>query len=333
MNDLKKFKVLVTPTSYGTSDISLKTGLENAVGEVIYNNLGRALHEHELIEVIHDVDGLIGGLDEITERVIGSAPRLKVISGYGVGMEKVAIEAATEKGIFVCNTPGTDSASVAELTVGLIISLLRKICELNTLTKAGEWITINTTGLRNKKVGLIGFGAIGKETAKRLQAFDCIILSYDPFIEALECMDYNVKKCDLDTLLHESDIVSLHLPVTLSTRKLVNTSFISKMKKGAVLINTARGELLDNEAVTDALKTGQIGGLAIDAYLKEPPDMDDPIFSFNQVIATPHACAHTDDATNAMGKMALENCLAGLQGKLPDHIVNREVIKIHSVKG
>jgi len=327
MINLKQFNILVTPKSYGANNIALKTDLENYVCEVTYNQLGRPYSESDLIKVIPYVDGYIAGLDEINERVINAATRLKVISRYGVGIDRVDIEAATAKGIIVTNTPGTNSASVAELTVGLILSILRKICELNNLTKSGKWVFMNTSSIKNKNVGLIGLGAIGKETAKRLQAFDCNILAYDPFVNEAESVESKVEMCSLDTLISKSDVISLHIPSTPATYKFINQSFISKMKRGAVLINTARGELMDNDAIVQALESGQLGGLALDAYNREPPDFNDPIFTFNQVIATPHTGAHTDDATNSMGRMALENCMTALRGELPDHIVNPEVLK------
>ncbi len=201
MNNLKQFKVLVTPKSYGISDESLKEDLEDLVNEVTYNHYGRPLIETELIEVIPEIDGFIAGLEVINERVIREASRLKIISRYGVGVDRVDIKAATSRGIIVTNTPGANSASVAELTVGLILSLLRRICEFNQLTKSGKWVFKNAVSLRNKKVGLIGFGAIGRETAKRLQAFDCNILAYDPYINMRDCIESKVKICTLDTLL------------------------------------------------------------------------------------------------------------------------------------
>lgn len=326
MRDLKQFNVLVTPKSYGAIDATLKSDLEDQVGKVVYNDRVRPLKEQELIELIPDMDGIIAGLDPITKDVIGAAARLKVISRYGVGVDRVDLQVATAQGILVTNTPGANSASVAELTVGLILSLLRKICELNNLTKSGKWVFLHTTSLKNKRVGLIGFGAIGKETAKRLQAFDCSISVYDPYINSADCHDFNVRLRDLPTLLGESDVVSLHLPATPETANFVNQAFFSQLKRGACLINTARGELIDHDALLQALQSGHLAGLALDAYAQEPPDFQDPVFAFDQVIATPHCGAHSDDAINSMGRVALENCLAVLRGQIPGHVVNPELL-------
>jgi len=325
-NILKQSVILVTPKSYGANDPSLKTELENQVGKVTYNHLGRSLNEDDLISMVSEIDGFIAGLDYITKNVIEAAPRLRVISRYGVGVDRVDIDAATSRGIIVTNTPGTNSASVAELTVGLMLALLRKICQLNQSTKSGKWALLNTISLKNKRVGLVGFGAIGKETALRLQPFGCIILASDPFIPQSVAKNYPVAFRDLDSLLSESDVVSLHLPATSETEKIVDFSFLSKMKRGAFLINTARGELLDHDAVLNALESGQLGGLAIDAFDQEPPNLQDPLLALEQVIATPHCGSHTDDAMNSMGRMALEHCLICLRGEIPGHIVNPEVL-------
>jgi len=326
-NILKQSVILVTPKSYGANDPSLKTELENQVSKVSYNNLGRSLNEDDLISMVPEVDGFIAGLDYITKKVIQAAPRLKVISRYGVGVDRVDIDAATSRGIIVTNTPGTNSASVAELTIGLILALLRKICQLNQSTKSGRWALENSISLKNKRMGLIGFGAIGKETALRLQPFGCTVLVCDPFIPPSVQKDYSVIFRDLESLLSESDVISLHMPATRETEKFVNATFLSKMKKGAFLINTARGELLDHDAVLNALESGQLAGLAIDAFDQEPPNLQDPLFALEQVIATPHCGSHTDEAMNSMGRMALENCLASLRGEIPAHIVNPEVLQ------
>ena len=325
-NALEQSVVLVTPKSYGAIDFSLKTDLEKQVGRVIYNDLGRSLNEDDLIGMVGEIDGFIAGLDHITRNVIKAAPNLKVISRYGVGMDRVDLAAATSQGIVVTNTPGSNSTSVAELTIALILVLLRKICQLNELTKSGQWTQLNTLSLKNKQVGLIGFGAIGKETAKRLKSFGCRISVYDPYVPESVLQDCMVQSNDLESLLSEADVVSLHLPANKETEKFVNKSFLSKMKIGAFLINTARGELLDNDAVLSALESGQLGGLAIDAYDQEPPNTKDPVFAFKQVIATPHCGSHTDDAMNSMGRMALNQCLSVLRGEHPEHIVNPQVL-------
>lgn len=319
--DLKNFQVLVTPKSWGISDSRLISELEKSVGKVIFNKSSRPMSEEELIAVIPEVDGLIAGLEEINCRVIESASKLKVISRYGVGVDRVDLKTAAAHGIIVTNTPQANSASVAELTVGLILALIRKICELNEKTKSGQWVLMNAISLRNKTVGLVGYGAIGTEVAKRLVPFGCNILVYDPYVNENKHANLTVTFCEMGTLINQSDVISLHLPATEKTIGMVNASFLESMKKGAVLINTARGELLDQNAVYEMLASGHLGGLAMDVYLEEPPKPNFPLFKFNNVIATPHTSAHTDDSVNSMGWMAFNDCLAVLRGDTPEHPV------------
>lgn len=320
--DLKKARVLVTPTSFGTSDPEMRTQLEASVGEVVYNISGKPLKEADLIPIISDFDGYIAGLDEITAAVIAAAAgRLKVISRYGVGIDNVDLNAAKAHNIFVTNTPGANSGAVAELTVGLLLSLLRNIPAAVQSTKAGKWPRFNGISLEGKTAGLIGLGAIGKQTAKRLCGFDCHLLAYDLYQDMAFAKAYDIRYVDLDELLEKSDFILLHCPLTRQTRSLVNDDFLKKVKKGAFLVNTARGELVDNAALLKALESGTLRGAALDVFSQEPPDMSDPLFQLDQVISTPHTSSHTDEATNIMGRMAMQDCLAVLQGNPPSHPV------------
>ncbi len=184
MKRLEECKVLVTPTSYAKNNPNLRTELEAAVGEVIYNTTGRPLSAVSLLEVIADCDGYIAGLDTITRDVIATAKRLKVIARYGVGIDNVDLEAARDHAVVVTITPGANSASVAELTIALILSLARDIPQAIKATKAGDWPRMIGMSLVGKAVGLVGFGAIGKQMAQRLSGFDCSVLTYVPFFDS-----------------------------------------------------------------------------------------------------------------------------------------------------
>jgi phosphoglycerate dehydrogenase-like enzyme len=320
--DLKKAHVLVTPTSYGKTNPKLKTDLEDQVGSVTYNPTTKPLPAAELAKLLKGVDGYIAGLDEITASVIDSTDDLKVIARYGVGVDNVDLVAAKAKGITVTNTPGANSASVAEMTVGLMLSLIRKIPEGISATRSGGWPRINGISLEGKTVGLLGFGAIGKQTARRLAGFDCRLLAYDPIPDHDFAKKNHVELVSMDQILTEADFVLLHLPLLPTTRGIVNSEFLGKMKKGSFLVNTARGELVDDASLTDALKRGQLAGAALDVFPTEPPAADNPLLQMPQVIVTPHISSHTDGATDAMGWMALNDCLAVLQGEAPQHPVN-----------
>ena len=303
----------------------MKSFLENSVGEVIYNTKGRPLQSAELVPLMKDIDGFIAGLDDVNESVIQAGNRLRVIARYGVGVDRVDLEAATRHKIIVTNTPGANSVAVAELTLGFILGLARNLCNANETTRAGEWQRFNGVGLRGKVVGLVGLGAIGREVELRLRGFNCRILASDPNVTAEQASQYGVELVSLDQLLAQSDFISLHSPVLDSTKGMVNREFLKSIKAGAYLINTARGELIDEDALVEALQSGQLRGAALDCFCKEPPPADHPLLKFSQVIVTPHSGSHTDDAVDQMGWMAMQECLAVLQNQPPRFIVNPQV--------
>jgi D-3-phosphoglycerate dehydrogenase len=321
MLDLRSCRVLVTPTSYAKDDPRLRTELEAAVGEVIYNPTGRPLSSNELVDLLPGCHGYIAGLDMVDRTALKAANQLRVIARYGAGVDRVDMEAAKEKGIIVTNTPGANSISVAELTVGLMLALARMIPEANAATKAGEWPRLAGVSLEGKVVGLLGLGSIGKQVARRLVGFDCIIIAYDPVADQAFAERHDVRLLPRDEVIRQADFLSLHVPALSETRGMVNESFLSRMKPDAFLINTARGELIDETALLAALQSGHLRGAALDAFAKEPPAADNPLFALPQVIATPHTGAHTDGATNAMGWGALRDCLAVLRGEEPAHRV------------
>ncbi len=328
MVDLKKCKVLVTPTTFGVHAKELRLELEEAVGEVIYNSLPRALRAQELIPLVRDVDGFIAGLDEIDSSVIQAAPKLKVIARYGVGLDNIDLQEATRRGIVVSNTPGANSAAVAELTVGLIIALARRLTEAVDSTRRGLWPRLSGMGLRGKTVGIVGLGRIGREGAIRLRGFGCKVAAHDPAVKEVEAKEVGAELLPLEKLLEMSHVVCLHLPLMASTRKMVNRDFLARMKKGAFLVNTARGELVDEEALIQALETGHLAGAGLDCLSLEPPQESNPLIKMPQVLLTPHMGAHTDEATSAMGWMSVEACLAVLRGGMPEHVVNPEVYSL-----
>jgi D-3-phosphoglycerate dehydrogenase len=317
MGDLKSCCVLVTATSYGISDPRLRSELETQVGRVIYNTTGHPLTAAELIPLLAECDGCIAGLDEFNREALSAASRLKVIARYGVGVDRVDLEAAREKGIVVTNTPGANAVSVAELTIGLMLCLARSIPALSAATHAGGWPRLPGVALEGKTVGLLGLGAIGRQVARRLCAFDCRLMAYDPSPDEAFARRHNVELAPADEVIRQADFLSLHVPLTPETRHMVNADFLSRMKQGAYLINTARGEVVDEQALYEALTSGHLRGAALDAFQREPPGPDNPLLALPQVIATPHTGAHADSATNAMGWMALRDCLAVLSGRQP----------------
>ncbi|MFW6070651.1 MAG: phosphoglycerate dehydrogenase [bacterium] len=321
MKPLSDCHVLVTPTSYGRHDPRLCSDLEELVGKVTYNTTGRPLSSAQLQELLPGVDGYIAGLDVIDAAALQAADRLQVIARYGVGVDNVDLAAAEAKGVTVTNTPGANAVAVAELTMTLLLLLARPVLDAVAETRAGGWPRTSGLALEGKTVGLIGLGAIGKEVARRLAGFDCCILAYDPAADEAFAADNNVAIVDLERLLQQADFVSLHAPLLPQTRRMVNADFLDRMKEGSFLINTARGELVDEDALYEALVSEHLSGAALDAFDREPPGPDNRLLQLPQVVPTPHMGAHTDGATNNMGRMALQDCLRVLRGEKPKYRV------------
>ncbi len=319
--ELKNCRVLVTPTSYGKNDPRLKSELEALVGEVVYNPTGKPLSSAEVAQLLPGIDGYIAGLDAIDCAALQAADRLKVIARYGVGVDGVDLAAAKGKGITVTNTPNANSVSVAELALGLILALARQIPLASAATRQGQWPRLAGVSLQGKTVGILGLGAIGKQLALRLAGFDCAVLAYDPYPDEAFAHDHRVTLLPREEVAARADFLSLHLPLLPETRQMVNEGFLAGMKRGAFLVNTSRGEVVDEDALCRAIQSGQVGGAGLDAFCAEPPDPQHPLLGLPQVIATPHLGAQTDGATNTMGWMAFNDCLAVLRGEAPAHPV------------
>jgi len=318
--ELRDCRVLVTPTTFGKHNPGLRRELEGQVGEVRYSAFGRPLTAVEVREAIQGCHGYIAGLDVIDREALAAADELRVIARYGVGVSNVDLKAALARGIVVTNTPQANTASVAELAIGLMLSAARAIPQMHQRMHNGEWPRHTGFALAGKTVGIVGLGAIGREVAKRLGPWSVRLLGYDPYAGDAAAQ-LGVELVTLHALLAESDVVSLHVPATEETRHMIRAESLALMKPGAILVNTARGELIDQTALAEALSRGQLAAAALDTFEKEPPALGDPLFQFAQVVTTPHAGAHTDAAVEAMGWGALRDCLAVLKGEEPAHRV------------
>lgn len=254
--------------------------------------------------------------------MIDCAPSsLKVLSHYGVGVDSIDIPAARKKSIVVCNTPGANSISVAEMAMGLMLSLAKQIPLHDRHTRLGEWKRYPSMELDGKTLGIIGFGAIGQALAKRARAFEMNILAFDPFFSPQVGNAYDVRQTDLETLLEESDFVSLHAPCTDETFHLMDAKKLSLMKSSAALINVARGNLIDEGALYAALKNRTIAGAGLDVYCQEPAKSN-KLFELENIVFTPHCSANTPEACLKMGLMAVENARKVLSGLPCAHILN-----------
>ena len=316
-------KILVTPRSYkNEANAQARALLERFADEIVAVKPEEPFTEDELIELLKGCDGYIAGLDHITERVIRLAPQLKVISRWGVGYDKVDLKAAKEQGVTVTYTPGTNSRSVAELALGLMFACARNICGQNELVQGNQWPNQNGTELLNKKVGIIGLGAIGRHLGAMARGIGMEVYAYDPYFDKVYAKENGIRQAELDTIIKECDFISLHVPVTDETRNMIGAKEFAAMKTGAVLINAARGGLVDEQAAADALKSGKLFAAAFDAFEQEPPT-GSPLHGAPNVIMLPHTGAHTFEAVKNMGMMAVENVIAELSGKDCGHRVRQ----------
>ena len=250
-----------------------------------------------------DADALVvRSAVQVDDALMEKAPKLRVIGRAGVGVDNIDAEAATRRGIVVMNTPGANAVAVAELTIGLMIALARKLPAANTGMHAGKWDKKNLQGgeLRGKTLGILGLGRIGLEVAKRARGFGMELIGSDPFVSPAVARENNIKLVTLDELIAGSDYLTLHVGLTPQTHGVINEKSIAKMKKGVRIINCARGELIEDAALVAALKSGQVAGAALDVFTVEPPK-ESPYFGMDNVILTPHIAGSTGEAQEAVG--------------------------------
>jgi D-3-phosphoglycerate dehydrogenase len=317
-------RILVTARSFRKTEGPHKQILRDAGYELVESPNEQPLAAAELARWITDVDGAILGLDAVTEEALAAAGRLRVISRYGVGVDAVDVAAATRHGVVVTITPGANSAAVAELALALLLALARSIPYHDRVAKGGKWSRVQGMELAGATMGIVGLGRIGREVALRAAALGMRVLAYDPLLPAEGFAGLPVEPCGLDDLLAASDAVSLHLPLTADTRNLIDARALARMKPTAYLINTARGGLVDEQALYDALAIKKLAGAACDVFAQEPPDASG-LVALDNFIAAPHIGSATAQTTLKMGLMAAENALAVLRGERPEGVVNPEV--------
>lgn len=316
-------KLLITPTSFTKPENAQARALaESFADEIVYNDLGVPLQGDDLLARLTGVDGYIAGLDCISADVVERMPdTLRVISRYGVGVDRVDLTACKRRGITVTNTPGANSTAVCELAFALMLCTARGIPQLHCAVEQGEWPRASGMELSGKVLGIVGMGAIGKRLATRAQAFDMQVCAFDPFFDEAFAAEHGIRRMELDELISSSDVVSLHVPLTQETRHLLNASRIASMRPGSILINTARGGLIDEQAAADALTSGHLRGVGLDAFEQEPPQ-DSPLIGLPGVVLTPHTGAHTAEAVGRMGMLSVENAIAVLRGESCQYILN-----------
>jgi len=266
--------------------------------------LEKRLSEADLIPLVGEVEAMVVRSEtKITRKLIAAAPKLRVVGRAGVGVDNVDVEAATERGIVVMNTPSGNTISTAELTFSMLMALARHIPQACASMRAGEWNrkAFSGTELYGKTLGILGMGRIGAEVARRAQAFGMTVLAYDPYLSAARAKQLNVETLGLDDIYARADFITVHMPMTEETKGMINASAMAKMKKGVKLLNCARGGIINEFDLVQAIQQGQVAGAALDVYEAEPLIKDHPLRSLPQVIMTPHLGASTDEAQENVG--------------------------------
>jgi D-3-phosphoglycerate dehydrogenase len=318
-------KILVTTRSFRQLDGAHQQILRDAGYEIVNSPFSSRANAEQLAPLMVDVDAAILGLDECNAEVISQSKKLRVISRYGIGLDSVDLKAATDAGVVVTNTPGANTLAVAEHTMALMLCLARHISFFDRQARKDQWSPLSGVELAGSTLGLVGLGRIGKEVARRAKSFNMRIIFYDPFPPAQEFTnEVNTTSCTLAELIAESDFISLHLPLTEETHHLINREMLSQMKPSAYLINTARGGLIDEDALFDSLKTEALAGAACDVFAEEPPS-GNQLLQLDNFIATPHSGSATRQTTLRMGMMASQNALAVLRGERPEYVANPDV--------
>jgi D-3-phosphoglycerate dehydrogenase len=304
----RKMKILISGSSFGIDGGAIET-LKKAGFTVVLNPHNRKLTEDEFIELLdNDVVGLIAGTEKITERIMENAKSLKVISRYGIGLDNIDLEAAKRRGIVACNTPDAPTPAVAELTLALILNLYRRIIEVDrNLRKSGEWPQLMGRLLSGKTLGIIGLGRIGKALVKLVQPFELKIMAHEPYPDSDFVFSYGVDQTSLEKILSESDVISIHAPLTDETYHLIGKRELALMKNDAIIVNTARGSLIDEKALIEALEKGIIGGAALDVFEEEP--YHGKLRNFDNVVLTPHIGTYAKETRTRMEREAVENLL------------------------
>ncbi|MEZ4522552.1 MAG: phosphoglycerate dehydrogenase [Thermomicrobiales bacterium] len=283
-----------------------------------------------LFDAVRDADALVVRSEtQATRELLGQAKNLRVVARAGVGIDNVDVEAATEAGIIVLNAPGANRYSAGEHTIALMLSVARQLPEANASMHAGKWERkrFKLFDLRGKTVGIVGLGRVGRVVAERLQAFGCHVIAHDPYVSADIFRENDVERVSYLELLGTSDVISYHVPLTAETYHYLDAEALRQIKDGAVVINAARGEVIDHEALAEALDSGKIAGAGVDVFPEEPL-LSSPLWGRTNVVLTPHLGGSSNEALAAVGEMISHSVLAALRGEAVPNAVNLPAAQI-----
>lgn len=302
-------KVLVTPRSFGKNDPTLFDQLKAGGFEVVRNDTGAILSEETICRMIADCDAVILGVDPCNKNVLDHAPKLRAIARYGVGLDNIDLEECKKRGISVTRTVGANSNAVADFAFGLMLAVARKIVLIDNKCRKQDWSKNTGIDVFGKTLGIIGLGAVGKCVARRAAGFGMKLLAADPYFDDKFAQDFGIARASVDEICEKCDFITLHSVLTDETRNLINADRIAKMKKTAILINTARGGLIDEATLLTALREKRIYGAGIDVFSSEPP-AEKEWYTLDNIVMGSHTSSSTVDTANRQGKMCVDALLA-----------------------
>lgn len=318
-------KALIAPGTLANLEGKWLDLLREAGFDCVFPPKAHQLSEEELLDQLKGIEAAISGSEPYTRRVLAAHPQLKVIARAGVGYDAVDVPAATEHGVAVCTTPGTNHDAVAEYTFTLILALAKNLINLHLQTRGGGWPRQCLIPLRGKTLGILGLGRIGKSVALRGKAFGMRLAAYEPFPDKAFVAEQGVALLPMEKVLAESDFVTLHVPLSAESKHLINKKTLALMKPTAFLINTARGALVNEADLADALRKKQIAGAGIDVFELEPPGKS-PLFEFDNVVVAPHVAGIDTQARDEMALSAARSIVTLFKGGWPEiEVVNAQV--------
>ena len=303
--------IFIATTSFAQLSDEALDLLKNHDCDISMNKSKRKIRNDEIADYINGCDGVIAGTEEYSKAILDQVPNLKVISRLGIGIDNIDLEYAEKKNIKVYRTESNPALAVAELTLGLILDILRKISLHSNRMKAGSWQKTMGFLLSGKTLGVIGLGTIGKQLINLTEGFDLTYLAHDINVDEEFLERKNVKYCELAELLVQSDIISIHLNLTPETKSLINSDAFRKMKPGAILINTSRGEVINEKDLKEALDKKLISGAGLDVFQEEP--YTGPLLKYGNVVTTPHIGAYAQEIRDQMELEAAHNLMKGLE--------------------
>ena len=311
-------KVLITSRSFGqVSEEPLAILKENDIEVEFYN---QSYDEEQFRTIIGSYDALIIGAHQFSEEAMQKAGQLQIVCKHGAGLDNIDLELARKYKLRVSNVPGTNSNAVADLVFGLMLDAARKISFAANGVKKGIWGKIIGTDVCGKTLGLIGFGAIARNVAKRAAGFDMEVIAYDPYIDTVSEELPQVRLASLDNVIEQADFLSLHVPLNDETKNLISREQMDRMKKGSFIINTARGGIVNETDLYEYLQSGHLAGAGLDVTAEEPPT-DNPLVTLDNVTIVPHIGMYSKEAINAVSVVCAKNVVKMFQGETPEYLV------------